>query len=192
MADTSLVVQRARSANDCADEIVASADPTSTMIMRRPRPINWLIACGALLMAVIVCGTAMMVLHFRDRALISGERELQNIALLLSQNVLREFESLELIQNSVIEQIRPAETATNQGYINQVSGHDVHVMLKERIVGLLHVSGLGLIDSSGTLINSSRTWPVPPSRLSGCGKTAIMTTGGSWLTTLKRLLAVMA
>jgi hypothetical protein len=51
----------------------------------RGNPIRWLIVGGALLVVAIVVGTAMMVGVFRDRALQSAERELDNTVLLLAR-----------------------------------------------------------------------------------------------------------
>ena len=52
----------------------------------RRSPIHWLILCGVLLIAAIVIGTAVMVGNFRERALSSSERELENTVLLLARH----------------------------------------------------------------------------------------------------------
>jgi len=64
----------------------------------RRNPIRWLIVCGAVLIAGIVIGIAMMVGNFRERALHNGERELENTELLLARHYDRQLEDFEAIQ----------------------------------------------------------------------------------------------
>jgi len=127
----------------------------------RPRSIRWLLLCGVLLIAVIAVGTAMMVDQFRERALVNSERELKNTAVLLAKHLDQEFEELELVQNTLVEQMRSTAIASREDYERQMSGQDVHLMLRAKIQALSHVDSLSLIGSDGKLINSARSWPVP-------------------------------
>ena len=131
------------------------------MTMWRDRPIRYLILGGTLLIAAIVVGTAIMVGNFRDHSLVDSERELKNTALILAEQIDRSFQALALVQRSVIDRIQSLGIASSEDYARQVSGQDVHLMLKNRIGGLPHVAGIALIDSHGKLINSSQSWPVP-------------------------------
>src|SRR3954452_9633281 len=67
----------------------------------RRSPILWLIVCGGLLIAAIVIGTAVMVGNFRERALSSSERELENTVLLLARHFDQQLGDAEVIQNSL-------------------------------------------------------------------------------------------
>ena len=49
-------------------------------------PIRWLVLGGALLITAIVIGTTIMAANFRERALNSAERELENTVLLLTRH----------------------------------------------------------------------------------------------------------
>src|SRR5450756_44144 len=71
----------------------------------RRNPIRWLICCGAFLIAAITIGIAMTVGNFRERALSSGERELENTVLLLARHYDREIEDFEAIQKTVSQQL---------------------------------------------------------------------------------------
>ena len=128
----------------------------------RPSLTTWLTAGGVLLMAAIGFATILVVLGYRDRAFSNSERELQNAALLLSQQISREMESLELVQLNLIEKLRREEIENDQDFTRKMSGHDFHLLLKEKIVGLPQVSAIGLINSKGELVNWSRGWPIPP------------------------------
>ena len=71
-------------------------------------PIRWLVLCGALLIAAIVIGTAVMVGNFRERALNSSERELENTVLLLARHFDQQLEDFIVIQKDIVAQIQRA------------------------------------------------------------------------------------
>jgi diguanylate cyclase (GGDEF)-like protein len=127
----------------------------------RRSPIHWLILCGVLLIAAIIIGTAMMVGNFRERALSSSERELENTVLLLARHFDQQLGDAEVIQNSLVEYIYTAGIGTPEDYRRRMSGEDVHLMLKAKLSALSYVGGVNLFDSDGKLINASSIWPVP-------------------------------
>jgi diguanylate cyclase (GGDEF)-like protein len=129
--------------------------------IRRSRPIRWLIAGGILLAAAIVVGTAFTIGHFRERALANAERELENTVLLLARHFDQQFRQLELVEKSMVEQVRSAGIASREDFERAMSGSDIHVMLGTKIDAVPQVGNLNLADSDGRLINSARAWPVP-------------------------------
>lgn len=126
-----------------------------------PRPIGWLIALGVTLFVAIIVGTIVTVLTFRDRAIENSSRELKNTALLLSQHLEEQLRAVTLVQESLVEQIRSDGIEDDGDYLRELSGNNIHDLLRQRIIGLPQVRELGLIDAKGRLINSSRRWPVP-------------------------------
>jgi diguanylate cyclase (GGDEF)-like protein len=139
---------------------VAAGRAAARFPLRRS-PIHWLILCGALLIAAIVVGTAGMAGNFRERALNSSERELENTVLLLARHFDQQLEDAEVIQNSLVEYIYTAGIATPEEYRRQMSGRDVHLMLKAKLSALSYVGPVNVFDSDGRLINGSGVWPVP-------------------------------
>src|SRR5476651_558733 len=129
--------------------------------MWRDRPTRYFILCGALLIAAIVVGIVMMVGNFRNRALVDSERELKNTALILAEQIDRSFQAIELVQRSVVEKVQSLGIASSEDYTRQMSGQDVHLMLKASISGLVQADAITLINADGTLLNSSRGWPIP-------------------------------
>jgi diguanylate cyclase (GGDEF)-like protein len=127
----------------------------------RRSPIYWLVVCGAVLIAAIVIGTAVMVGNFRERALTSSERELENTVLLLARHFDQQLEDAEVIQNSLVEHVYAAGIASPEDYRRQMSGRDVHLMLKAKLSALSYVGAVNVFDSDGRLINASGVWPVP-------------------------------
>src|SRR6202022_1451622 len=96
-------------------------------------PIRWLVICGALLIAAIAIGTVVMVGNFRERALHSSERELENTVLLLARHFDQQLEDFEVIQKDIISHMQLAGIVTGDDYRHAMSGHDVHLMLKAKI-----------------------------------------------------------
>src|SRR4051812_2335944 len=128
----------------------------------RPGAIRGLILCGVVLIVALAVGTATMVGNFRERALNSSERELENTVLLLSRHFDQQLEDFEVVQKDIIAQMHLTGIVTGDDYRRAMSGNDTHLMLKAKISAMSYVGGINLIDSDGRLINSSETWPPPP------------------------------
>ena len=76
-----------------------TANIPSALSLKFPIPrrsIRGYILSGALLIAAIAFGTAMMVSHFRERALKDSDRELENTVLLLARHFDQQFEEFEM------------------------------------------------------------------------------------------------
>jgi diguanylate cyclase (GGDEF)-like protein len=127
----------------------------------RRSPIHWLILCGLLLIAAIIVGTAMMVGNFRERALVSSERELANTVLLLARHFDQQLEDAAVVQNSLVEYVYTAGIATPEQYRRAMGSEDVHLMLKTKLSALSYVGAVNVFDADGRLINASGVWPVP-------------------------------
>jgi diguanylate cyclase (GGDEF)-like protein len=143
----------------------------------RRSPIHWLILCGVLLIAAIVVGTAVMVGNFRERALSSSERELENTVLLLARHFDQQLEDAEVIQNSLVEYIYAAGIGTPDDYRRRMASEDVHLMLKARLSALSYVGGVNLFDADGKLVNASGVWPIPEVSVADRGYFKIFTSG---------------
>jgi diguanylate cyclase (GGDEF)-like protein len=124
------------------------------------RSIRGYIFSGALLIAAIAVGTALMVSSFRERALKSNERELENTVLLLARHFDQQFEEFEVVQKDLVTYIRSTGIASTEAFKRQMSSQDMREILKNKSNGSPDVAGVNIFDSDGMLINSS-TWPRP-------------------------------
>ena len=102
-----------------------------------------------------------MVSDLREHALAASERELKNTALVLADQTDRAFQAVELMQSSLIERMNALGIVSAEDYERQMSGHDVHSMLKDKVSGWPHIGAITLINSQGKLFNFSRFWPLP-------------------------------
>jgi len=123
-------------------------------------PIRWLIAGGIFLIAAIAIGTTIMVDNFRERALNSNERELENTVLLVARHFDQQLEDFTVILKDVAAQIR-SDRMTPEAFAGQLATLEWHETLRSRIGSYSDLAGINVFDTNGTLINSSDFWPVP-------------------------------
>ena len=124
-------------------------------------PIRWLILGGSLLIAAITIGTAIMAGDFRERALRSAERELENTVSLLARHFDRQLSDFSAVQEDIATQIRLAGITSPASFKTQMSTFESHEALKTKIGGHSDVAGVNVFDSDGVLINASENWPPP-------------------------------
>ncbi len=99
--------------------------------------------------------------NLRSRALFESERELKNTALILSEQIDRTFQGVDLVQSSIIDSIQSLGITSSEDYERRMSSQDVHQMLKASTSGLVQIYAISLINAEGKLINFSRFWPAP-------------------------------
>ncbi len=133
----------------------------TTRAALRGSPVRWLIVGGVLLMSAIVIGTGMMVGVFRERALQSAERELDNTVLLLARHFDQQLEDFVTIQREVAAESHLAKLSSPDAFKTRMSTAEFHEVLKAKVSGHADVAGVNIFDADGKLINSSESWPVP-------------------------------
>jgi diguanylate cyclase (GGDEF)-like protein len=141
--------------------MTASTDTAPNLKSSIPRSsIRGHIFGGALLIAAIAVGTAMMVGNFRERALVTSERELENTVLLLAHHFDQQFGEFEIVQKDLVAYIGSTGVGSTEAFKRQMSSQDMRDILKGKSNGSPDVAGVNIFDSDGLLINSS-TWPRP-------------------------------
>jgi diguanylate cyclase (GGDEF)-like protein len=127
----------------------------------RSDPIRSLVGCGILLIATIAVGTTMMISNFRERALKSSERELENTVLLLARHFDQQLEDVEAPLKDLTRQIRLAGIATPDDFKREMSTPEMHMLMKAKVSEPSDIAGINVYDAEGTLINSSEVSLVP-------------------------------
>jgi diguanylate cyclase (GGDEF)-like protein len=127
----------------------------------RRDPIRWLVACGIFLIAAIAVGTAMTISDFRERALESGERELQNTVMLLARHFDQQLDDLQGPLVDLITYMRAAGIASPDDFKREMSTHEMHLLMKAKVSGASEIAGINVYDADGILINSSVVPAVP-------------------------------
>jgi diguanylate cyclase (GGDEF)-like protein len=127
----------------------------------RRDPIRWLVACGIVLVATIAVGTAMTISNFRERALASSERELQNTVLLLARHFDQQLDDLQVPLDDLIAQMRVVGVVSPDDFRREMSTHEMHLLMKAKVNGASEIAGINVYDADGILINSSVVPVVP-------------------------------
>src|ERR1700710_1515577 len=86
-----------------------TADGTAsfnTKAFFRTGPIRWLVVGGVFLIAAITIGKTIMADNFRERALNSRERELENSVLLLTRQFDQHLEDFTIVEKDVASHIQ--------------------------------------------------------------------------------------
>ena len=126
----------------------------------RTGPIRWLVVGGVFLIAAITIGTTIMADNFRERALNSRERELENTVLLLTRQFDQHLEDFTIVEKDIAAQILSAGI-TPDTLRAKLANPEFHEMLKAKVGSQTDMAGVHLFDAEGRLVNSSDVWPVP-------------------------------
>jgi diguanylate cyclase (GGDEF)-like protein/PAS domain S-box-containing protein len=130
-------------------------------MLSRNRSIRYLIACGLLFVTAIAVVTTLTVENFKNRALADSQRELKNTALILSQQIDRSFQAIELVEKSVAVKVQSLGIASSEDFVRNMSRQDVQLMLKASISGLEQANILNIVSANGDVISSSGNIQVP-------------------------------
>jgi hypothetical protein len=135
--------------------------PVDVKASVRGGPIRWLIIGGLLLIVGIAAGTTIMAGNFRERALESAERQLENTVLLMARHFDQQLEDFMAVQRELVAQIESSGVSSPEMFRAKSSNTEWHDALAMRLRAYTDVAGVNIFDANGQLINSSEHWPVP-------------------------------
>jgi diguanylate cyclase (GGDEF)-like protein len=128
-------------------------------------PIRSLIGGGAFLIAAIAIGTAVMVDNFRERALRSNERELENTVQLITRHYDQQLDDFTIVLKDIATRVQSSGiSSTMLG--GQLATLEWHEELRTKVHSYSAAAAINVFDANGTLINSSEVWPVPDTNVS--------------------------
>ena len=142
-------------------DAAGKADFIDGELASRRNPIRSLVICGVLLIAAIVIGTATMVSNFRDHALESSKRELENTVLLLAHHFDQQLDDAAIPLNDIIVEIRQAGINSANDFKRRMSSPETHLLLQAKAGDSSKIAGFNIYDADGVLINSSEVAVVP-------------------------------
>jgi diguanylate cyclase (GGDEF)-like protein/PAS domain S-box-containing protein len=129
---------------------------------RSARLLNW---GAAVLVIIILAATGAILATMRERAVSEASRQLKSLSLVLADQLDRNFQSIELVEQALIEEIDRHRFSTPDEFRARMSTEAVHMMLSQRIAAFPHISGLSLRDLGGGIVNASLNWPNSRGRL---------------------------
>jgi diguanylate cyclase (GGDEF)-like protein len=131
-------------------------------LLGHPRARHLLVLCGVVAGLMLGVGTAWLVLSARNNDIGASLRELRNLSLVLADETDQAFQSMELVQRSLIEHLREEGIDTPEKFDRDLATQEVQHDLHSRLVGLPQISALALVSRGGRMVSFSRSWPPPP------------------------------
>ncbi|HXA23819.1 MAG TPA: EAL domain-containing protein [Acetobacteraceae bacterium] len=120
-----------------------------------------LVACG-LVIGLVIAGSALLLAQeLRRESIWNAGQAMKNLALVLSEETDRVFQTVELVQLGLIDRMREAGIDTPDRFAEQIDAFVAHRNLNDLLVGLPQTDALALIDLRGRIVNVTRTWPLP-------------------------------
>ncbi|MGA7806729.1 PAS-domain containing protein, partial [Bradyrhizobium sp.] len=146
--------------------------------------IVWILLSGILLIAGIGIGTGVMIDSFRERAIASSERDLENTTLLLARHFDEKFEDLVDSQARLAKRLDIPASASLEEFRQQLSTSAIHALLTREISDTFDTGDIFLYDSDGQIVNSSQPGPLPVFSIADRGYFHSFKTGSTSATTL--------
>jgi diguanylate cyclase (GGDEF)-like protein len=141
---------------------VSAANPMPSLPAKsRHAPLLLFYVGTALLILLLLLTNIAVILHLRTRALLDEENRLNSFSLILAEEADRSFQSVDLVISSVAEGLAAQGVTDSASFDQKMAGHDIHLLLQEKISGLPQVDAVTVINSEGKLVNFSRSWPIP-------------------------------
>ena len=121
-----------------------------------------LIAAGVFLVAVaIAIATWTLLANLRTEHIKETQDNLEKQTLLLAEQIDRSLQSIELIQDAVIERVRSLGIASTKDFEGMMVDYETYRRLRDQMRGMPFIDSLVLTDTSGRLLNFTRVWPTP-------------------------------
>src|SRR5512140_1121627 len=118
------------------------------------------------LVALSVMALGLTILGLRSDAIRDADTDTGNIAVVLSEQLARSIQSVDITLTEIREQLEPKLQLTNNGAIQQISDRDAYAFLHERLARLTQADFIALVDRNGQLAVTTRLWPTPEANFS--------------------------
>lgn len=135
-----------------------------SLIWRSGAPIV-LSACA--ISVTVTVGTAALVWQARDRAEAEAGRQLRGLALVMGDQVDRWFQSVQLLQQIVVQYAETVQMSSVNAVKEGGSSESWHLKLKEWSSFFPDIAVLFILDNEGHVVNNSARWPFKDVDLSG-------------------------
>jgi hypothetical protein len=127
----------------------------------RTPSLSLVYAGAALLILVLLVGSAIVISRLRDAAMLDEARDLKNLSLTLAEQADRSFLSVDLVLSSTIDGLMKDGVSDAALFDRQIRGYDFHQSLREKMTGIPQLDAVVVEDRDGKVINFSRFWPIP-------------------------------
>jgi signal transduction histidine kinase len=126
-----------------------------------------LLAIGSGVMAmVIILGAALLILQLERHAVKQTNHTLSNLDIVVSDQTERTLQTVDLILKDTQKFLEAKGPFLPPTFGKIFGTHDVYDLLGSEAGGVPQIDAMGLVDSKGKLIITTRSWPTPKIDLS--------------------------
>ena len=119
----------------------------------------------ALTGALIAVLTVLFVLNLRDRTLGAAGRDLNTRAVLLADHAQRALDSIDLLQQALVERIERSAPRTSEELRRVLETRANFDDFSSRLRGLPQLQAINVHDARGDQVLSTRQWPTKPGNI---------------------------
>jgi diguanylate cyclase (GGDEF)-like protein len=140
--------------------VPSAGEPGMRAWFRGPnRTARWLVLAGITVFAAAAVAALLLLSHLRDRMLGETERELSNLALVLTSYTENSLRSVGLLQEGLAGMVGALGIRSIEEFNERLGSVEIHQELLDRVVALPQVEALFLTNAQGQTIASTRAWP---------------------------------
>ena len=121
------------------------------------------VAVGLIGFSVLAIG--LTIWGLRADAIRDADTDTGNIAVVLSEQMARSVQSIDIVLSDIREKLRAQSAASEDGFTRWIASEDANVFLRQRLARVSQADFIAFVDQTGQLINTSRMWPTPPTAL---------------------------
>jgi signal transduction histidine kinase len=136
-------------------------------LLSQPRPLTLLIACGAMLSAVLVIVTGLVAGYLRQQTLESSEAELSRLGAVLVEAGDSSLLGVDAVLKDVTSRLSVPGKSTPEEIASDIRGPAVTHHLNHRTQAAANLDGIALIGADGMVIRSAGNWPVAENDVAG-------------------------
>ena len=135
-------------------------------ILIRRKSVGQIAVIAALMMTAACIAIAVVVGNIRQHVIDDAQRANDTMASILSQQVLQSVEAIDLVLGDVIAGASLPTIDSDADLRREMGTKSAYEFLVDRLGHLPQADVISVADSSGQLIASTRSWPVPDANLS--------------------------
>jgi PAS domain S-box-containing protein len=127
------------------------------------RPANrrvYLIGC--LCIAITIAGACFSIGVLRHDQLQEQMRNTRNLSVAVAEQTERTIQAVDLVVQETQAMMLAGSAGDPDEFRRYTAGEEVHKYLLDRLRSLPQASSIAVLDNTGTIVNFTRTWPVPP------------------------------
>ncbi len=111
------------------------------------------------LIALFVAAIGLTVWALREDAIRDADNDTGNIAIVLSGQIARSIQSVDIVMSDVRDQAQGRGPQTVSGIEQRIRSRDFYEMLLAQLTRLSQADVIAVIDNTGRVVNSTTQWP---------------------------------